>query len=443
MAPCVIFFFFEIFENKLLECSRMSTSLSKKFCAEQECLPLDTATSLGETHFSFSDKTHGDYELTFQGGGLAGVSSALLVSVKSKKSNTSCRVLFDAGGLALPREVTKQHNNLPVLITHLHPDHCSGTHTLVSSRSLCGMSTKIFLPSHACVEDFKQILMLQEKIGRGAQKRYDYRYTVTPVTPLTRYNLPLNREVVPFPTCHTIASVGYAVVQRHKKLKAEMVGRKDIAKLKDELGESAVFDFQEIVEIAYTGDTTIDVFTALELESASTCSSSALSLASTTTAEVTVETVQSESKQHPGNISSRIDKDCCDEQENVVSAIQVPSNLRDSAELLQKALVIVTECTFVDDENPPAKAKARGHIHLKDIATNAHLFQSTRLLVLTHFSQKYDPDQVKQAVKESLPDWLFEKTALLFLWWANWKKNYHDSEQFFIMYFFLCNKLAI
>jgi ribonuclease BN (tRNA processing enzyme) len=139
------------------------------------------------------------YELSFQGGGIAGVSSALLVTVTHKRTKANYSVLFDAGGLALPRDTIKRYNNLPALITHLHPDHCSGVHTLLSARSLVGLHTNLFIPAHSRVQQFEQMIALQAKIGESDEsKKYDYKYTVLAARPFEGFKLAPNREIIPF-----------------------------------------------------------------------------------------------------------------------------------------------------------------------------------------------------------------------------------------------------
>jgi hypothetical protein len=190
--------------------------------------------------------------------------------------------------------------------------------------------------------------------------------------------------------------------------------KRDIAKIKEELGEHALFDYDETVEVVYTGDTTIDVFTALQASSS------------------TISQPQSDEKHHLVDVETK-KEGCCDDHGFDRINISTPNPLSQgpaaanpsivcseddvvrSAELLQRAMVIITECTFLDDENSPGKARERSHIHLKDICDNAHLFQNAKLLVLTHFSQQYETKSVMKMIKDSLPDWLYAKTQLLFV----------------------------
>uniref|UniRef100_A0A6C0ELN8 Metallo-beta-lactamase domain-containing protein n=1 Tax=viral metagenome TaxID=1070528 RepID=A0A6C0ELN8_9ZZZZ len=59
--------------------------------------------------------------------------------------------------------------------------------------------------------------------------------------------------------------------------------------------------------------------------------------------------------------------------------------------------VLVTECTFVDDDITVEEAKKRGHIHISELV--AHQNKIKGILVLCHFSPRYSKAQVREAVK--------------------------------------------
>eukprot|EP00299_Pterocystis_sp_00344_P013566 c6660_g1_i1.p1 GENE.c6660_g1_i1~~c6660_g1_i1.p1 ORF type:complete len:321 (+),score=57.05 c6660_g1_i1:43-1005(+) len=305
----------------------------------------------------------GELKVEIFGGGIAGWSSSLLVNV-FRSENSKCTILFDAGGVTIPIQAVKKHNKLPILISHLHADHFSGIHAILAARSLSGLQTKIVLPHHADQTTFQQMLQLQMKLNNPFATRPDLDFEIVsahPMQELTRL-LTAQRKVVPFATQHTLASCGYAIVFSKTKLKAEYVG-KDIAKLRAELGD-ALFDKEEVVEVAYTGDTTI----AFLNPSLAKC-----------TPHVQVE----------------------------------QDDLQRTADLVRKAKVLITECTYFGTDTPRELAHERGHIHGDDIIDNIDLFDEVEHLVLTHFSQKYGKYQA-QAFIDGLPEKLRQKTQLLF-----------------------------
>jgi ribonuclease Z len=59
-----------------------------------------------------------------------------------------------------------------------------------------------------------------------------------------------------------------------------------------------------------------------------------------------------------------------------------------------------------------AHARDGGHVHLDDIVAHADLFEN-EVLVLTHFSRRYEPDVIERRVREALPEHLSKRTVLL------------------------------
>mmetsp|Transcript_12774 Transcript_12774/g.40361 ORF Transcript_12774/g.40361 Transcript_12774/m.40361 type:complete len:339 (-) Transcript_12774:449-1465(-) len=58
--------------------------------------------------------------------------------------------------------------------------------------------------------------------------------------------------------------------------------------------------------------------------------------------------------------------------------------------------VLLIECTYLGNEQSPADAEARGHIHADQIAEHADRFRN-RVLVLIHFSRRYSRDDILAA----------------------------------------------
>ena len=64
---------------------------------------------------------------------------------------------------------------------------------------------------------------------------------------------------------------------------------------------------------------------------------------------------------------------------------------------LFRARVLLLECSFVADEDR-ARAKEYAHIHLDDILARADRFEN-EAVVLTHFSQRYGPEEIREALR--------------------------------------------
>jgi ribonuclease Z len=71
-------------------------------------------------------------------------------------------------------------------------------------------------------------------------------------------------------------------------------------------------------------------------------------------------------------------------------------------EVVRRARVLVLECTFVDQRVSVDEARAKGHVHLDEIAARAELFQNEAIL-LTHFSARYHALEIRAALDAKLP----------------------------------------
>lgn len=79
---------------------------------------------------------------------------------------------------------------------------------------------------------------------------------------------------------------------------------------------------------------------------------------------------------------------------------------------VRKARLLLLECTFIGERPGRSWAKRSGHIHLEDIAERAEHFENEAIL-LTHFSKRYSPQQIREAVDAQLPGPLRERVQLL------------------------------
>jgi len=73
----------------------------------------------------------------------------------------------------------------------------------------------------------------------------------------------------------------------------------------------------------------------------------------------------------------------------------------DAAPEIYDVRVLLLECSFVAPDDVD-RARRYAHIHLDDIAERASLFEN-EAIVLTHFSMRYRPDQIFEAL-ERLPE---------------------------------------
>ncbi len=73
----------------------------------------------------------------------------------------------------------------------------------------------------------------------------------------------------------------------------------------------------------------------------------------------------------------------------------------DAAPEILRARVLLLECSFLLPEDL-ARAREYAHIHLDDILARADRFEN-EAIVLTHFSQRYGPEQIREALRQ-LPE---------------------------------------
>lgn len=141
-----------------------------------------------------------------------------------------------------------------VLITHAHVDHLGGIARHCATRHLLSMKRpRYYLPAEN-EEAFHALLDAWRRLDRS-----ELPCEVIPVRPGDHLPLGGNKSVRVFRSVHRVPSVGYALCRANKKLKPEFVGLEgpEIGRLRKEGRE--VDDVREVVEVAFCGDTTIDV----------------------------------------------------------------------------------------------------------------------------------------------------------------------------------------
>ena len=68
-----------------------------------------------------------------------------------------------------------------------------------------------------------------------------------------------------------------------------------------------------------------------------------------------------------------------------------------AAPQILRARVLLLECSFLWPEDR-ARALEYAHIHLADLVSRADLFEN-EVVVLTHFSQRYRPEEIREALR--------------------------------------------
>jgi ribonuclease Z len=217
-----------------------------------------------------------------------------------------------------------------ILFTHAHMDHMGGVAYHAATRELFGMAPPTYVVPRENAEAFEELCAAWRKLDRS-----DLPHHTVAIAPGEEHALPNRMVARPFRSPHRVPCQGYALYSKKRRLKARYHGlsSNEIRDLRAQIGDE-VTELVETVEIAFTGDTLIEVV----------------------------------------------------EREEVV----------------RKARVLVIEVTFVDDRVSVEECRSKGHVHLREVAERAELFQNEALL-FTHFSARYKSDEIVAALDRELP----------------------------------------
>lgn len=182
---------------------------------------------------------------TFHVSSVAGVESCCYVD--------SLDLAFDLGCIH-GKVASKSH----VFISHGHVDHVQAFVAHAARRALQKMRpATYYVPSHLAP-------LLQQLLETSAAMQGDVPFAanIVPLVPFQEVVLPSNLVVKAIPTVHRVPSLGFVVYKRKRRLRSDLVGLggKEIAERRKS-GEEVTEDTLT-PEIAYTGDTTAEVFRA-------------------------------------------------------------------------------------------------------------------------------------------------------------------------------------
>jgi ribonuclease Z len=245
-------------------------------------------------------------------------------------------VAFDIG--FCPRSVI---NRSTILVSHTHMDHVASIAHHAATRGLLGMKPATYVVPAVNAGAVDELFAAYAKLDGCEHDRKVLGANPGDTIPLGR-----DLEARTFFSPHRVPCQGYALWRKFTKLKPDLVGRssEEIGRLRREGHEVTVG--AEVAEVAYTGDTRIEV---LERE-----------------------------------------------------------------EVVRKARLLIMEVTFVGEDIDVEGARARGHVHLDEVAARADLFENEAILFL-HFSARYTQAEILRALDAKLPAKLRERVTPLLL----------------------------
>ncbi|HUV63522.1 MAG TPA: MBL fold metallo-hydrolase [Sedimentisphaerales bacterium] len=146
-----------------------------------------------------------------------------------------------------------------VLLTHGHMDHAAGIAYYLSQRNFCGITAGTIVAPSNLLGPIREIIDAWSRLDGNPIPA-----NLIGVKPGDEHRIKPNLFARVFPTKHSRGSVGFTVIEKRKKLKAEYVGlnSKQIVELKKQ-----GFDIDYPVEIpivTYIGDTQYVDFSQLK-----------------------------------------------------------------------------------------------------------------------------------------------------------------------------------
>lgn len=181
---------------------------------------------------------YGDWQFT--GYSLAGITTSILCRTAG--------VCFDVGQ-GLPFQNSARH----ILLTHGHLDHASGLPYLIAQKNMMGQKeTNVYAPA-ALVDPLERILAIWQQVDG-----HDYTYSLRAAEPGVLYELDRLHAIRPFATKHRVASQGYLLYRKKKRLRESLreASQEEILAWRKQ-GEDPNEEYLEPA-VAFTGDTQIE-----------------------------------------------------------------------------------------------------------------------------------------------------------------------------------------
>ena len=156
---------------------------------------------------------------------------------------------FDIG--RCPRSAVARET---VAYTHAHIDHLGGIVQHCATRSMMGMPPPTYLLPSTLVADVEHLFDAWRRLDRS-----DLPARFVPIDPGERYALRRDMVLQPFRSPHRVLCQGYALLRTRRRLRADLVGLPEHEIRDRRLSGEDVTTPVELPEVAFTGDSLIEV----------------------------------------------------------------------------------------------------------------------------------------------------------------------------------------
>ncbi|MDP2316190.1 MAG: MBL fold metallo-hydrolase [Pseudomonadota bacterium] len=141
-----------------------------------------------------------------------------------------------------------------VLFTHAHMDHMGGIAYHAATRDLVGMKPPTYYVPRENYDDVLHLMDAWRKLDRSTLP-----CNIVSCGPGDRVDIGGGRVAEPFRSPHRVPCQGYAIVSTRKKLKPAYAALPPSELQARRLAGEVLSEEIEVVEVAFTGDTVVDV----------------------------------------------------------------------------------------------------------------------------------------------------------------------------------------
>jgi ribonuclease Z len=182
--------------------------------------------------------SYGDHH--FLGYSIAGITTSIVYE--------NMGLVFDIGQ-GMPFNIPRHH----YFLSHCHSDHAGGLPYVLSQRCLWNLPpAHIYVLPQYC-KPLDKIIRLWQKI-----EDFEYEYHIHPMDVGETFDIDKNFSVTSFPTLHRVASQGYTVSKKKKRLKPEYAGLERLQLMTLKNSGTEINENIDEGLFAFTGDTQIE-----------------------------------------------------------------------------------------------------------------------------------------------------------------------------------------